>query len=271
MTNIPSLKEAYKLRKLEEGDKALHEARELLESYCLIVEKLDTGSISRIVDAMNGVEQALASVLDKLPSLKAGLDAAEAELTQLVSGAAGNNPAKTGKMLGKALAFYQHLSSFLRQDLAVLLRSRILAPAKADPESPVGAKIVPAFQQALALEKTGNFIQRFFSSTNIPYIDNAKFAQELSGLSFNELEGLTQVGRMPAIMTTRQIDQVAQAAIAVQPAQPTYRPATRPAIGSRHRDRQALSQEELRRVLSHFIPQAQMDVAIAQLLKAIPR
>lgn len=225
MTETLSLREAYKARKEQSDQKALQEAKELLESSVLIAEKLDTATISRIVDSMNGVEEALKAVIDKLPSLKAGLDSAESELVTLISGKAGNNPKKTGAMMGKAMAFYQHLSSFLRQDLPVLLKSRVLAPAKADPDQPVGPRIAPAFKQALDVTKTGNFIRRLFASTNIPYVDNGHLANELSNLTYNELIGLTKVGTTPAVLTQGQIDQLAaqvagQAGAAPPSAQP---------------------------------------------------
>ena len=232
MTELLSLKEAYKLRKETEEAKALQEAKELLESYYLVAEKLDTHTISRIVDSMNGVEEALGPVLDKLPSLKSGLDSAEAELVALISGKAGNSPKKTSAMMGKAMAFYQHLSSFLRQDLPVLLRSRILAGAKAQPDQPVGAKITPAFKQALDLEKTGGFIKRLFGTTNIPYVDNGSLAQELSSLSYTELINLTKVGATPAVLPQAQIDQAAQQALGQQTPAPAVTPAVTPGAAS---------------------------------------
>lgn len=220
-----SLKEEYAAKKAEK----LREAKELLEAHFLIVEKLDTTTISRIVDSMNSVEEALSAFLPKLKSIKGGLDAAEAELNNLVSGKAGNDSKKTGAMLGKAMAFYQHLSSFLRQDLPVLLRSRMLAPAKTNPEQPVGPKMIPAFEQALAQEKTGGFLKRLFSSTNIPYVDNKQLAQELSTLSFSELEQLTKIGKTPAVIPQAQLDQAAAQAVgSATPAAPTA-PGTAPA------------------------------------------
>jgi hypothetical protein len=207
-----SLREAYNQRKTEAQEQSFHEAKELLESQILIAEKLDTATISRIVDSMNSVEEALSSVIGKLPSLKAGLDKAEDELVTLVSGKAGNNPKKTGKMLVKALSFYQNLSSFLRQDLPVLLKSRIVASAKANPDQPVGPRIAPAFLQALKINwgnRTGGFFKKLLAGSDVPYINNNSFAQELSNLSFNELLELTKVGQTPAVATQAQINQVA--------------------------------------------------------------
>lgn len=211
-----SLKEEYVARQAEK----FQEAKELLEGQFLVFEKLDTTTISRIVDSMNSVEEALSAFLPKLKSIKGGLDAAEAELNNLVSGKAGNNPKKTGAMLGKAMAFYQHLSSFLRQDLPVLLRSRMLAPAKTNPEQPVGPKMIPAFEQALAQEKTGGFLKRLFASSNIPYVDNKQLAQELATLSFSELEQLTKVGKTPAVIPQATLDQVASQVVGVTPPGP---------------------------------------------------
>lgn len=212
MNSQLSLREAYIQRKTKEQERNLHEVKTLVESSALIVEKLDTATISRIVDSMNGVEEALSSVIGKLPSLKAGLDKAEDELVGLVSGKAGNNPKKTGKMLVKALSFYQNLTAFLRQDLPVLLKSRILAPAKATPDQPVGPRIAPAFLQALKINwgnRQGGFFKKLFAGSDIPYIDNNSLAQELSNLSFKELEALTKVGQTPGVLTQAQVNQVA--------------------------------------------------------------
>lgn len=226
MNSQLSLREAYNQRKAEEQERNLHEVKALLESQILIVEKLDTATISRIVDSMNGVEEALSSVIGKLPSLKAGLDKAEDELVALISGKAGNNPKKTGKMLVKALSFYQNLTAFLRQDLPVLLKSRVLAPAKAAPDQPVGPKIAPAFLQALKINwgnRSGGFFKKLFAGSDVPYIDNNSLAQELSNLSFGELEALTKVGQTPGVMTQGQINQAA-ASVVNPPAGPTGTP-----------------------------------------------
>lgn len=272
MTELLSLKEAYKLRKETEEAKALQEAKELLESYYLVAEKLDTHTISRIVDSMNGVEEALGPVLDKLPSLKSGLDSAEAELVALISGKAGNNPKKTSAMMGKAMAFYQHLSSFLRQDLPVLLRSRILAGAKAQPDQPVGAKITPAFKQALDLEKTGGFIKRLFGTTNIPYVDNGSLAQELSSLSYTELINLTKVGATPAVLPQAQIDQAAQQALGQQPAATPSAPAPGASVASPQPHAPAVDPAKQRaaiaKVLEPYMGKKVPDDLIAAITKA---
>jgi hypothetical protein len=212
MNSELGLREAYNKRKQDQRERDLHEAKALIESSVLIVEKLDTATISRIVDSMNGVEEALSSVIEKLPSLKAGLDKAESELMGLVSGRAGNNPDKTGKMLVKALSFYQNLTGFLRQDLPVLLKSRILSSARSTPDQPVGSKVVPAFVQALKVSwgnRQGGFLKKLFAGSDVPYINNNSLAQDLSNLSFNELQSLTKVAQTPGVMTQSQVNQVA--------------------------------------------------------------
>lgn len=221
---------------------------------------------------MNGVEEALGPVLDKLPSLKSGLDSAEAELVALISGKAGNNPKKTSAMMGKAMAFYQHLSSFLRQDLPVLLRSRILAGAKAQPDQPVGAKITPAFKQALDLEKTGGFIKRLFGTTNIPYVDNGSLAQELSSLSYTELINLTKVGATPAVLPQAQIDQAAQQALGQQPAATPSAPAPGASVASPQPHAPAVDPAKQRaaiaKVLEPYMGKKVPDDLIAAITKA---
>lgn len=231
MTENHSLKNEFALRQASAKARELQEARELLESYVLIAEKLNTSTISRIVDAMNAVEDSLKPVLPKLRSLQKGLDDAERELTALISGAGGNDSRKTGRMMGKAMAFYQGLSEFLRDDLEWMLKSRMLAQAKANPEQPVGPKLIPAFKQALAVSKTGGFLKKMFSSTNIPYIDNGLLAQELATLSYNELLKLSQVGKTPAVISSQQLDQAAQAAMS-DPSKISTAPVVAPTLPS---------------------------------------
>jgi hypothetical protein len=213
-----TLKEEYAKKKAQEQAVAYYEAKQLLEAYYLIAEKLDTATISQIVDAMTGVESALGEFIPPLNSIKAGLDAAEAELTNLISGKAGNDPKKTSAMLGKAMGFFQGLSEFLRQDLPVLLKSRMMSNAKNNPDQPVGANMAPAFQQALAINKQGGFLKRLFSSSDIPYINNAQAAQELTQLTWNQLDKLTKVGKIPAVLPQAQIDQMAAQASGEAPA-----------------------------------------------------
>lgn len=222
-----SLKEEYAMKKVQEGARSFQETKQLLESYYLIFERLDTGTIAQIVDSMGAVEDVLAPFLPKLPSIKTGLDAAEAELSKLISSSSGADPRKLAPMLGKALGFYQHLSSFLRQDLPVLLRSRLVAQAKAQPNVQVGPKMVPVFKQALTQEKTGGFLKRLFSSSNIPYVNNDALAQELSTLTFDELTKLSQIGKTPAVLPQTSIDQMAAQA-AGQPAGNPAAPASTP-------------------------------------------
>jgi len=213
-----TLKEEYAKKKAQEQAVAYYEAKQLLEAHYLIAEKLDTATISQIVDAMTGVESALGEFIPPLNSIKAGLDAAEAELTNLISGKAGNDPKKTSAMLGKAMGFFQGLSEFLRQDLPVLLKSRMMSNAKNNPDQPVGANMAPAFQQALAINKQGGFLKRLFSSSDIPYINNAQAAQELTQLTWNQLDKLTKVGKIPAVLPQAQIDQMAAQASGEAPA-----------------------------------------------------
>lgn len=261
MNSQLSLREAYNQKKAEEKQRELHEVRTLVESSVLIVEKLDTATISKIVDAMNGVETALSSVLGKLPSLKTALDKAEQELTVLVSGGSwyelnpGNNPKKTGKMLAKAMSFYQNLTSFLRQDLPVLLKSRIVADARATPDQPVGPKVVPAFIQALKINwgnRQGGFFKKLFAGSDVPYLDNNAFAQELSNLSFKELEELTKVTQVPGVLTQDQVNQVA--AHLTSPGNPPQTPPVGPGTSSNDAGKKAAIAKALEPYMGSKVP-----------------
>lgn len=221
-----TLREEYLKKKQKQAlGEEKEQLAEILENYLLIAEKLDTQTIKRIVDAMNAVEDKLKPF--GIRSLQAGLDAAEAELSSLISTKAGADPKKTGAMLGKALSFYRGISEFLQDDLPVLLNSRAFAQAKTKPDEPVGVSVVPMFTQALAVQKSGSFLKQLFSSSNIPYVDNKALAQELATLSYKKLVELSNVGKTPMVISQQSVDQVAQAATQQQqtPTQGTPAPA----------------------------------------------
>jgi hypothetical protein len=72
--------------------------------------------------------------------------------------------------------------------------------------------IATAFLQALKINwgnRTGGFFKKLLAGSDVPYINNNSFAQELSNLTFNELLELTKVGQIPAVATQAQINQVA--------------------------------------------------------------
>jgi hypothetical protein len=221
-TNVSSLKSEYTLRKQLHEHQKLTDVVELLESHVLILEKLDTQSIERVIDAMNAIEQGLAPFTAQVPAFKQALDAAEADLTSLVSGKAGNDPKKVNATLGKALALYQGLSEFFRQDLPVLMKSKLFAPAKAQGQTgkPMGAvpglnvnNLTNAFVQALAIRKTGGFLQKLITSSNLPYVDNKALAQQLVGLSYDNLVKLSGLSKMPALADQASIQQAASAVV----------------------------------------------------------
>lgn len=213
---MSSLKEEYALHKAQRALIIYKETKEQLESEVLIVEKLDTATISSIVDAMNEVETALTPFFPKLKSVKAALDAAEAELMGLVSKSmVWNRDKKTSAMLGKALALYQGLSQFLANELTVLLKSRIFSKAKESPTAPVGPQMIPMFKRSLKQDVAAGILNKLFSSTNIPYINNDQLATELSTMTFAELKQLTEIGKMPTVLPQAEIQRIATDAMQI--------------------------------------------------------
>ena len=211
------LREEYELRKEMAKRSAYADAVELLESRFIVLEKIDTATISKIVDAMSDAEDAVEPYLDKLPALRVGLDEAKQELTDLVTGKGwfgkrnATNVKKTSGMLIKAMAFYQNLSYFFSKDLPVLLK--FTKKAKAEPDEPVGIELVPMFQQALEVDKKRidlPLVRYIHRHGDIPYINNGEFAHQLSMLSYNELLDLSRrIIHVPQVATRGTIDQLA--------------------------------------------------------------
>lgn len=237
MTEL-TLKEQYTLRKKEHEQKKLIEAVDLLEAHVLILEKLDTASIERVIDAMNAIEQGLAPFTAQVPAFKQALDAAEADLTNLVSGRAGQDPKKVNAILGKALSLYQGLAEFFRQDLPVLMKSKLFNAAKVATQTSKPMSAVPgmnvaalekAFENALAIRQTGGLLKRLFTGltggNNLPYVNNKTLAQQLMSLSFENLTKLSGLASMPALADQASVQQAAQAAVGPAASVPPPAPA----------------------------------------------
>lgn len=196
---------------LEEEYKERKKTQEFLGESYYILEKLDRDTISKIVDSMNSVEESLGKYLHKLRSLDSALNIAEQELTNLVSSKNGRNSKKTMEMLSKSIGLYQGLSEFLRFDLSILLKSRLMASARSNPEAQVGPKFEKIFRQALLVDKQGNWLTKLFSSSDIPYLNNDQFAKELCTLSFKELSELTNIGRVQPVISQNTANELAAA------------------------------------------------------------
>jgi len=281
-----SLKEQYALRKKNNEQRKLSDATQLLESHYLILEKLDTASIEKITNAMAAIETALNPHLAKLPSLKQALDFAEKDLNNLVNGRAGNDPKKINALLGKALGLYKGLSEFFATDLPRLLKLPLFKPAqdptmKGQPVSAAvgagGTQLAGIFQKALAVTSTGGWLSKLFASGNLPYVDNAKLAQELTQLSYAELTDLTKLAAMPAFADQASVDKAA-ASVVGAPAPGTAPAGGQPgAAGGATAGGQAApvaggahpNAPEMRKALAAFVAPDKLDAALAALTKAV--
>lgn len=289
---MSTLKEQYALRKKDNEQRKLGDATQLLESHYLILEKLDTASIGRVIDAMNAIEQGLAPFTQQVPAFKQALDAAEADLTKLVSGRAGNDPKKVNAILGKALGLYQGLSEFFRADLPQLLKLPMfkavqtgsgneMKPLSAVPGINANA-LQGAFVQALAIRQEGGFLKKLAAmagiGTNMPYMDNKALAQQMMSLSYENLQKLSGLSKMPALADQSSVQQAAAAAVGA-PAGGAQQPGAAAVPGAAPAGAQAApaaggatahpNAPEMRKALSAFVAPDKLDAALAALTKAV--
>jgi len=244
-----SLRKEYKEKK-EQNTKAIDEAATqwLLQNVILITERIDTKTVSRLVNSIQKFEDTFGQFRDRLPAIGSMLDSAENALSMVVTGKL--NDKKTQNLLLQFSYLYSTMSDFFSRDLPVLLTTKMFAVAKENPDTTMNTLRVMStgkgpvhnlrlihdtFVHALTPTKDERrLLKKIYRSTPLPELDIERIAAELTRLSYMDLEELTKVGRIPLVAVPQEIvpneepapEEAQQAA--VQPAQPTAPPAPQP-------------------------------------------
>lgn len=184
----------------------------LSNNIILINEKIDRTTVSRLIDSIQKFEDTFGKFADRLPTIDRYLSAAEQGLQQVITGKA--NDRKASAMLKKLTILYFTFSDFFSRDLPVLLRARMFDAAKEQPDVRLdmlrnrnGAEHDPylvrdALSNALTPTKDEKkLLSKIYRSALLPRLNASEIAAELMALTFNELQELTQVGRIPMVAT----------------------------------------------------------------------
>lgn len=190
----------------------------LAENVIIINERLDRRAVTRLDNSIQKFDDVFGPFRERVPSISTHLDSAETALNMVVSGRSSER--KTSNLLKQMTYLYSTLSSFFAKDLKVLLKSRVFRAARANPEqrldlipkiTPDGLKhdvqvIQDAFANALKPTKDDKtMLKKIYKSTKLPELEPRRIARELLGLSFNDLEELTQIGKVPMVATPEEV------------------------------------------------------------------
>jgi hypothetical protein len=201
-------------KKKEERQKYINEAAyKWVESNVILInERIDRKTVKRLSDSIVKFDEKFGPFKDKIPALSAHLDAAEHNLQLVVTGKV--NDKKASDMLKQLNYLYREFSEFFNVDLPILLNTNIFASAKQNPDVRLdsiqpteGTKHDPAvIRDAIqhALNPTKDEIKlsrKIYSSKNIVEVDSKAIATQLLALSFNELQNLTGIEKVPMVAT----------------------------------------------------------------------
>lgn len=214
---MSSLRQEYNKSKTRK-EKIVSEAAVgwLANNVILINEKIDRTTVSRLIDSIQKFEDTFGKFADRLPTIEQYLSAAEQGLQQVITGKA--NERKASAMLKKLTILYFTFSDFFSRDLPILLRAKIFDAAKEQPDVRLdmirnrnGVQHDPylirdAFANALTPTKEEKkLLSKIYRSALLPRLNSQEIAGELMTLTFNELQELTQVGKVPLVATPEEV------------------------------------------------------------------
>lgn len=188
----------------------------LAENVILINEKIDRTTISRLIDSIQKFEDTFGKFADKLPTISSYLTAAEQGLQQVITGKA--NERKASAMLKKLTILYFTFSDFFSRDLPVLLKAKMFNAAKEQPDVRLDMLrnrngmfydpylVRDTFINALTpTREEKKLLSKIYRSALLPKLNAQEIANELMSLTFNELQELTEVGKVPLVATPEEI------------------------------------------------------------------
>jgi len=206
------LRDEYKKEK-QRKDKIVTEAAYawVENNIILINEKIDSRQVKRLISSIGKFEEVFGPYKTKLPALGQQLDTAEQGLEKVVTGRA--NDKKASDMLKRLSFLFSSFSGFFSKDLPVLLDSHLFSAPKANPQVRLdvlqpkqGERYNPgairdALKHALEPSKDDLKLLRKIYRGKVPLVDAAALSAQMLQMSFNELEELTQMGKVPMVDT----------------------------------------------------------------------
>jgi hypothetical protein len=234
----------------EEYEKFIEHKKKLLDkaaygwvenNVILVNEQINRITVKRIINAITKFDETFGPYKTKIPMIAAQLNAAEDDLQKVITGKV--NEKKASDTLKRLSFLYNAFSRFFTSDLPVLLSSHLFLAPKNSPDVRLDSlqpgegtekynpkAIKDAFTFALVPSKEEQrFVSAIYRSRTIPFIDAPGIATQLLGLSYNELVRLKEIGKVPMVVATEEVEPAepappAEATPSSTPAEPTVQP-----------------------------------------------
>ena len=208
-----SLREEYQQEKQRKDVIVTKAARGWVEANVVLInEQIDRRTVKRLIDSISKFDEVFGPYKDKIPALAAQIDVAEQGLQKVVTGQA--NEKKAADMLKRLSFLYSTFSRFFNQDLPVLLKSHMFKSPKANPQTRLdvlqpktGESYDPTairdmLRHALAPSKDDlKLLSKIYGKRKVPLVDALQVANQMLHMSYNELESLTGMEKVPMVAT----------------------------------------------------------------------
>lgn len=181
----------------------------------LINEKMDRRNVKRLSDAILKFDEKFGPFKDKIPAIASQLDTAENNLQLVLTGRV--NDEKASDMLQQLSFLYRVFSDFFSVDLPIILNTNIFDTAKQNPDVRLdslqpgeGSKYDPkiirdTFRHSISPSKDElRLIRKIYSKRNIPLVDGLAIANQLLTLSYNDLQNLGGMEKVPMVATNEE-------------------------------------------------------------------
>lgn len=186
----------------------------LEDNVIIVTEKINRHAVNRLVSSITKFEETFGPYKQRVPSIATVLDGAESNLQTVLTGKAGDK--RTAEMLEYLSFVYNVFSSFFSKDLPVILGTKVFAAARENPTVRLDSLVMrggpnTGFSADTALKTLAHAISpspeetkligRILRSKAMPKLDYKRMAGELMGLSYADLEELTNIAKTPIVTT----------------------------------------------------------------------
>ena len=210
MNKTQTIREEYKQSKKQEQEIVTEAAMKWLDNNVVVLsEKIDRNGIKKFVRQVERFEDLFGPYASKLPTISNILDGAEVNLQDVLTGR------KSDKRISDTMQYvsyaYNALSDFFSKDLPLLLRTKTFNKARENAEVRLDALSGAGFdantaQRVFSTAITPSkdemaLIGRIVKKKHIPNIDAKRISSELLSLTFNELQDLTNIGKVPLVVS----------------------------------------------------------------------